>query len=211
MRKSVLFVSVLGLLTGCALGTTSYSPPAAYGHIENEKIINRPIDEVWASAIPSLGKDFFVINNIDKDSGLINLSYNGNPEKYLDCGTVEAEVSNARGKRNYHFNAASPHQRYEIFDQGMLFGVTRKMDLNGRINLIFEEIDPSQTKATANVRYAVTKKVHATPVAGGYPLVFDDTITFDSNSSARFPGKEDEQTRCVSNGKLEKEVLSLIQ
>ena len=29
---------------------------------------------------------FFVSNNLAKSTGLVNLSYSGVPEKYLDCG-----------------------------------------------------------------------------------------------------------------------------
>lgn len=210
MRKIIIIAAALGL-TGCAAGSLSYAPPGDYGQINNEKTINRPFDSVWASSIPALSKDFFVINNIDKDSGLINLSYSGDPQKYLDCGTVESEVSNAQGKRNYRFDGTSPYQVYEILSRDMIFRITRRMSLDGRINLIFEPIGEDQTKATANIRYAVTKKVSATPITGGYPSSFEDTVTFNTGSGASFPSKDDEGTHCVSTGKLERDILSAIK
>lgn len=209
MKKTLTIVATAILLAGCA-GKVTYTPPENSSYANNEKIINQPFEQVWATAIPALSKDFFVINNLDKDSGLVNISYSGDPQRYLDCGILETEVSNIHGTRNYRFPGSSAHQNYEVMHEGNLFYLERKMGLDGRVNLIFEAIEKNKTKATANIRFVVTKDVRITNAAGGFPQTFSDVISFGANSGATFPGQGDTATRCISNGKLEQEILGAI-
>src|SRR5215510_5719646 len=67
MRK--LFVLGLAVfIVGCA-GKVDYIPPSTIPRADNSKIINKPREVVWNVAVPALGKQFFVINNLDKSSG----------------------------------------------------------------------------------------------------------------------------------------------
>ncbi len=138
------------ILAGCS-GKTMYTPPSEYTAATNEKIVNKPIDKVWKSSVSELGKRFFVINNLDKASGLINISYSGSPESYIDCGRVYSYVSNARGERTYDFPAAQAEAHYEVMGDG-LYHINRKMSLEGRINLIFEPVSVNKTKVTRGRR-----------------------------------------------------------
>ena len=161
----------------------------------------------------SLGKNFFVINNLDKESGFINISYSGDPEKYVDCGYIESYVKNARGERTYYFPAASANQTYEVMDMkqsGGLFNINRKMNIEGRMNLIVEEIDPNKTIVTANTKYVLTKSGTVRNVQGASQS-FSDSISFNTNQGDRFPGSGSHSgTFCQANGNFEKEVLSLL-
>lgn len=170
-----------------------------------------PRDAVWNSAVPKLGKQFFVINNLDKSSGLINLSYSGDPESYVDCGRIISYVSNARGARTYDFPASKADQQYEVMS-GNLFFVHRKMSLDGRINLIFEELSPNETRVTANTKYVLSKTFTVNGVTGGIPQTQTDSISFNSGGTASFPTVSDGRaTECVSTGKLESEILQAIK
>jgi hypothetical protein len=177
--------------------------------MHNTKVVNKSFDAVWASTIPSIGKAFFVINNLDKNSGLVNVSYSGDPEKYIDCGVIRSDVSNMRGQRSYEFPAASAYQTYEIMQDGHLFFIERKMDLDGRVNLIFEPIGKSQTRVTANTKYVVRKSLRIARAEGGFPQSAVDSISFGAGSGATFAGRG-ASTRCVSNGRLEQEVLDAV-
>jgi len=95
----LLFILVTITLSGCVSGKVDYMRPSQQSSLSNSKIINRSRDEVWNSSVPQLGKQFFVINNLDKSSGLINISYSGDPEKYVECGTITSYVRNVRGER----------------------------------------------------------------------------------------------------------------
>jgi hypothetical protein len=48
-------------------------------------------------------QDRFVINGVEKDNGISPLTYNGNPERYLDCGHITSYVKNCALPR--------PHRR----------------------------------------------------------------------------------------------------
>ena len=156
--KKLAGLLVSAALAGCASGNTSYNQPAVHVSSENAKTVESPRETVWNASVPELGKQYFVINNLDKSSGLINVSYAGDPEKYVDCGQITSYVKNARGERTYQFPGSSAQENYEMMDQNALFQVQRKMNLEGRVNLIFEEIGPNQTLVTANTLYVLTKQ-----------------------------------------------------
>ncbi|UUZ73433.1 hypothetical protein LP415_09480 [Polaromonas sp. P1(28)-8] len=101
--KAVIALLGITFLAGCA-GKVDYIRPTTKATPgSNVKILNRPREAVWTAAVPELGKRFFVINNLDKASGLINISYSGDPEKYIDCGRITSFVKNAKGERTYEF------------------------------------------------------------------------------------------------------------
>lgn len=212
MKKAALFlfVSTSMALTGCA-GKLSYAKPTAEPQASNQKTISKPRDAVWASAVPELGKRFFVINNIDKDSGLINISYSGDPEKYVDCGRVTSYVKNARGERTYEFPGSRAHQVYEVMHNGSLFYFDRRMSLDGRVNLIFEELNPGETRVTANTRYILTRSFVARQVANNLSESKTETINFNSGERAAYPAPPgSETTECVPTALLERQILEAI-
>lgn len=207
--KNILSCVFVFVLVGCA-GKTMYTPPSDYVSASNEKIVNKPIDKVWKSSVSELGKRFFVINNLDKASGLINISYSGSPESYIDCGRVYSYVSNARGERTYDFPAAQAEANYEIMGDG-LYHINRKMTLEGRINLIFESVSVNRTKVTANTKYVVTRTTMVRNVAGGFPNTSTNTISFNTGGIASFPmGSTGTAVTCKSTGKLEQDVLNSV-
>lgn len=207
------FISVilLALLTACA-GTMDYvRPNATTAGKSNEKILDRPREAVWNASVPALGKQFFVINNLDKSSGLINVSYSGSPEKYIDCGHITSFVKNMQGARTYDFAASKAQQSYEVMNPQGLFFLDRRMSLEGRVNLIFEEMSPTQTRVTANTRYVVQRQINVR-AATGQSQSQTDTISFTSANGAAFPtGSDGRFAECVSTGALEQEILGAIQ
>jgi hypothetical protein len=208
---ATLLLLISLILGGCA-GHQEYRPPSGLAPASNSVEIDKSKDEIWKIIVPALGKNFFVINNLDKESGIINISYNGEPEKYVDCGYIESYVKNARGERTYNFPGSKANQTYEVMDMnaGGLFFIDRRMNLEGRMNLIVEEINPNKTLVTANTRYVLTKsgKMRNTQNASSS---FSDTISFNSNQSDRFPASGSHPgTLCQPNGKFEQEVLSLL-
>ncbi|WP_395407952.1 hypothetical protein ACHMW6_15440 [Pseudoduganella sp. UC29_106] len=203
---------ILFLLTACAGKVDYVRPSVQLGSANNSKIIDKPRDVVWSSSVPELGKQFFVINNLDKASGLINVSYSGNPEKYIDCGRVTSYVKNARGERTYDFAGASAHQQYEVMNGNGLFYISRRLSLEGRVNLIFEEVTTNQTRVTASTRYVVQRQITATAAANNIPQSGSDSISFNSGNSSAFPSNRNGQaTECAATGVLEREILSVIK
>lgn len=206
----IFSIAALLAIVGCA-GQVNYRPPAPSGNFVNSKEVNKSRDDVWATLIPALGRQFFVINNMDKSSGLINVSYNGDPEKYVDCGYITSEVQNATGKRTYSFPGSSANQTYQMFTpQMILVSINRRMDLDGRINLILESAGPTKTVATVNTRYVV-KREQDFRGSDGKSGRQSNTVSFNGGSVGSFPGSENQAAQCRSTGALEKEILELIR
>lgn len=211
MKYALSLMAAL-LISGCA-GKLEYVRPSIQpGIANNSKVIERSREAVWNSSVPELGKQFFVINNLDKSSGLINVSYNGDPEKYIDCGRVTSYVKNLKGERTYDFPGAKAQQQYEVMNGNGLFFINRRLSLEGRVNLIFEEVTPNQTRVTANTRYVVQRQITASSAANNIPQSATDSISFNSGSTGAFATNQNGQaTECVSTGALEHEILSVIK
>lgn len=208
--NKIIAVLILTILAGCA-GKFEYTRPKSLPTLNNSVVINKSKDEVWKQIVPMLGKQFFVINNLDKDSGIINISYSGDPERYVDCGRIISYVKNARGERTYVFPASKSYQDYEIMDirgGAGLFFVSRKMSLEGRMNIIVEDIGNNQSRVTANTRYILTKTTTFRNVQGHSNTV-TNTLSFNSGQEGISEGSGPNMI-CQATGKLEDEVLSLL-
>jgi len=209
--KKIVSVAVILSLSGCA-GSQLYTPPKPIVKIDNSVIIQKSKEEAWKKIIPELGKKFFVINNLDKESGLINVSYSGDPEKYIDCGTVEYTVTNMYGKRDYIFPGAKADQRYEIMTP-TYFIVHREMSLEGRMNIIIEPEGLNSSRLTANTKYLVTKTVLATD-QNSHNIGPNNTImSFNTGGSAHFSenSTNGNEAMCQSTGTFEKEIIDIFK
>ena len=142
----------------------------------------------------------------------MSISYSGDPEKYIDCGHIKSSTNTLSGEWTDSFSAASANQDYAInvIDmRGRLF-INRKMTLEGRMNIIVEEIDSNKSIVTVSTKYILTKSGTIKDGRGGSQS-FSDTISFNTNQGQQFPGMETEpNTFCQANGDFEKEILSLL-
>jgi hypothetical protein len=94
-------------------------------------------------------------------------------------------------------------------NSGGLFNLQRKMALEGRVNLVFEEIAPSQTRVTANTRYVVTRTQTVTAAGNGMSHTSNANVTFNSGATGAFaPGPDGRFAECVATGDLENDILS---
>lgn len=205
MKKSVLVSCLVLVVAGCSSGKFTYIQPEKNYKTNNLIRIDKPRSEVWKKILPPLRSSVFIINNLDKNSGVINISYSGNPEKYVDCGIIDSYVNDAQGERTYNFPASSEYQEYEtIGDDDNLYLMERKMNLEGRIKITVQEVSPDSTFVAVNSKYVVTKKLLiSNPEGEGGNL--SDRVSFPTNGSASFLGSK---TICYATGALEKEVLN---
>ena len=153
-----------------------------------------------------MGSTFFVKNNLDKESGFINVSYTGNPERYINCGTINSYVKNARGERNYIFPASTAYKEYESMINGNLLFYKRKMNLDGRANIIVQEISATQSLVSVNTKYVVTKDIEIYDTQNRNHHM-NDTISFITNGSGTFTNGG---TICYPTGQFEREITSAI-
>lgn len=218
-RLSFIFLLLI-FFSGCA-GHYTYTPPASSSPGNYSIVLNEPKDTIWTKMVPKLGKKFFTINNLDKNSGLVNITYRGDPEAYVDCGSTESVVKNVRGKRTYNFPVSRENQEFEAKTGMKLFLVTRQMVLESKMNLIFEEMGKNKTKITANANYVLTntqtnRQISAfmdTNEAGTMdyePEKVTESINFNSTGSAVFKNTI-ANGKCQPTGKFESDVLALVQ
>ncbi len=212
MNRFMFPGALIALCLACTSGKIERIPAAQPSKQINSVVIQGNREAVWAKAIPNLGKTFFVINNLDKASGLINVSYTGDPENYVDGGQLTSTVDSPQGKYSITFPKARGAQIYQAavpMRNGMTLpaSINRRLTLEGRVNIIVEEISKEETKVTVNARYVLTKDVQIR-VSNGFREDLHNTLSMNTNGSSTFPNEPDTY---FPTGKLEAEVLSVFK
>lgn len=212
LKRIAISLSLLSM-SGCASASTDYRAPSGSVQPNYTKTVNRSKDQVWNDAVVALGQRFFVINNLDKASGLINISYSGDPSRFVDCGSFTVTISGLNAKTQNMDGAASDAQ-YEWVAPVPPYGfpgsvqIRRQMSLEGRVNVIFEAVTPDSTRVTTATRYVLTRKI----VSSNSAVPQSDTAGFNGNEKGYFPRLGSySPLECVATGELEKSILSVIK
>jgi hypothetical protein len=145
------------ILSGCA--TNSYTPPSSLAKDEakHEVMVNKSFDATWASLIDYASGTFFAIDNFEKASGLITLSFGAaDPSHFIDCGQMVAPI----------FQGS-----FATF-----MATEWNATLTGRMNLVVRQVEPNKTLVRANARY-----IFVFPSQAG---IRGNSWTFDSGSEA---------------------------
>ncbi len=195
-------------MVGCAT-KTSYIPPDQYD-VTNKVTVNKPFNTVWKKLLVSLSGDFFVINNIEKDSGIINVSFSSNtPSEYIDCGMTTRSIESFSKNSTTYQSADSAE--YKIFSYPHWINVKRKTTLNGRANILLQDAGKSKTDVTVNAKYVMDVKLEGYLNNGRFIGSENfSTDGFTSRTSAVMNVGEG-QWECRSRGKLEKMIIDYIQ
>lgn len=232
LLASIQFLSVIfliSLLTACATPGTSgrqYHDPIGTELVANEAVVKLPFSDTWDLLIGQLSKSFFVINNVEKASRIINVSFSTDkPEQYIDCGITERTFQYANESRTYtnpvagsnSFKAAS---KWGNYGWPMIAYIDRKTSLEGRINVYVAPKD-NDTVVTVNTRYIFTS-VSSGRAEGmnGFGAVVRRDVVPESKRTLSFNtgqlesadwGTPQEPTivKCRSTGKLEAEILAM--
>jgi hypothetical protein len=216
MRKKSIYSLTLSILlsiniSGCST-STNYTPPLEIR--ESATVILRdPFETAWSKSVRALGGSFFVMNNIVKDSKIINLSYSGDPEKYVDCGHVAIDVKEGIGTTTYQFPAARRSVQFKLARGFSTSVVDRQMSLEGRINILFEELDKNETVVKVVVRYMVTRT--GTETVTDYIKKRISTLplpplTFSFNTGGTDSGAGETNLTCRATGEMEKALIDLL-
>lgn len=202
MNIRLLPISITALiLGGCATSNAIYAPPEEK-KVENSTVVNGDFDTVWDQLVKKLSADFFVINNIEKASRLINLSFSTNtPSDFIDCGESTRTLKNLRGEDKVFYKSADSVQFNTTNNMGALVKVNRTTRLEGRTN-IYVAPDSSKTNISVNTKYVLTVTMQAIDI-------YDRPVGTEVKSydfSTTQPMKQD-QVMCVSNGKIEQKII----
>ena len=159
------------LLSSCAVevekireNVGKYFPPNIDDtNFKNSIITNKNFDETWNSVSDFVSDSFFKIENSEKDSGLLTLSFGSRePENFIDCGDFEYTLffTGEEFKGSYIDYAKS----------GLLAVLDAKMYINIR------KIDNESTKISINTNYTFSTQ-HA---LGYYDPKLNQTYSFVS-------------------------------
>ena len=168
--------------------TGSYAPPPAVVSASEPRVIqlDQPFEDVWHALISYSGSAFFGIDNFEKASGLLTLSFTAEtPSLYVTGGRLTriaglTKVPILSGHASSQVvldsqNSSIGASRLRSVDSyaGDWVGMLQQeagLDLQGRINLVVKPLGPARTEVVINVRY---------------DLVFGEgALWFDSGSCA---------------------------
>jgi hypothetical protein len=205
-RLVILLIFVSMIAISCVIGKVSYIAPQGLQSTNNSVLLKESRDKVWMKLIDGIGKSFFVINNIEKDSGLINISYSDDPCRFISCGTLNSYVLDAQGNRKYDFPACIEYKEYEEFNMGNLFISRRWITLDGRASIIVQKRN-NGTLVKVNARYVVIKDAKIYDPSYSFIRTELSSIIFDSNGGESFP----DGMKCYANGQLEKMIFNMVK
>ena len=232
MNKSILIIFFSFIISGCVSpGKTNTNFIDATKHsVKNEKYFEKDPGVVWDILVRELSKSFFMINNIDKESRIINVSYSSNNLcRYVDCGKVNIEVKkstlNKMGQSSYDFGICESNSYITEGSSPNQSGIpapiiclnTRRPKLEGRMN-IYIAPEGKGTLVTVNSRYVLDIKLKAEcdfyapagTLVGSRQENMSYECSFDSRKPDMCQPAKGEPFMCYSKGTLEREILSLI-
>ena len=207
MNKFLSSLVMTILLSSCAVekeklteNIGKYVPPNIDDtNFKNSVITNKDFDEAWTSITDFVNNSFFKIENLEKDSGLLTLSFGSKEaENFIDCGDFEYTLffTGEEFKGSYIDYAKS----------GLLAVLEAKMDVN------IQKIDNETTKISINTNYKYSTQ-HA---LGYYDPKLNQTYSFESGGYQTIdvinPIKGSIPTRtCKSNNFAENAILNVIK
>ncbi len=170
------------------------------------KFIDENFDKAWDDYVSELSKSFFVINNISKDSHIINVSFSYNkPSDFVDCGTSVVHTKHPLlGEKNFRYKAADSISYWlGINGTNNIVQRERSTSLDGRVNIYMTTKD-KKTFLRVNVNYVMRISISQ----GNAPFVtkHDFSTTFSTNSIGKF----DDGNFCQATGRLEEILMNLI-
>jgi hypothetical protein len=196
MNKICLPILALTLV-GCATPQEAlYNPPNSVTDFSNSIVINKPFDDVWSSLIRYTTSEFFGIDNFEKDSGLITLSFSAKDiDKFITGGNFQVVEAG-----------------HIVFDGDYSTWVAQCCNptLIGRINLLVSNLENQSTRLTVNARYVLTG-TFSTPASriGSMP---PDIRTWSFNTNGSDTQKIYSGSRTFSpNHNLEKGILNSVE
>lgn len=129
------------MLSGCATGLYYPPEPLTPPPVKNDATTNKSFDTAWSTLIDHASSNFFSIDNFEKASGLITLSFSAaDAGKYIDCGRMTAE---AMGRK-----IDEPYADYMANRNGAR--------LTGKMNIVVKSLGPTTTQIKVNTRYVFT-------------------------------------------------------
>lgn len=137
------------LLAGCISSKSIYKPPT---HESSQQLytneFNKPYSVIWEALINYSASTFFGIENFEKESGLLTLSFGAsNPQEYITGGYWKTDI--VYGVNELHFEG----------DYVEYLSLYQNGSLVGKMNIVVKKIDETNTKVVVNARYVFSTNI----------------------------------------------------
>jgi hypothetical protein len=227
LKLTIIVGMTLLFISGCAtqgVNSYNYSPPVSL-QIKNEGIIQKPYSQVWDTLVKKISKSFYVINNIDKESSSINVLFNTNtPVNFVDCGKTHRKYTLGNKVEVFDYDVAAASQ-FKVAGKerprpswASYAIIRREPSLEGSANISIapDDKDKNKTVVTVAARYIWTISVRGETYIEdirGHALFTGrlpeetEVVSFNTNTNGEFNSGN---ASCISKGKLEAEILGLI-
>ena len=207
MKKFFLSIVMTIFLSSCAVekeklteNIGKYVPPNIDDtNFKSSVITDKNFEETWTTVIDFVNDSFFKIENLEKDSGLLTLSFGSKEaEKFIDCGDFEYTL---------FFTGEEFKGSYIAYAKSGLLAV-----LEAKMNINIRKIDNESTKISVNTNYTYSTQ-HA---LGYYDPDLNQTYSFVSGGYQKIsvinPITGSIPTRtCKSTNFAENEILNIIK
>lgn len=175
-----------------------YVPPTSLPAQPKKTLVADSQERVWAELVDFINSSAFELDHLDPAQKLLVARYSGNPEPYIDCGSIVTHQGGALGQ--IPGSASAVELNYEIDDDPVI--LNRLLNLDSRIIIRLGQ-QPQGTVIKTDTTYVVTKTVDVAERSGAVREGSRETISFEAGSRAEFS----KGTACQPNGSLDLAVL----
>jgi len=135
MKHAIILLLTIFITSCTAIGPMrTYIPPTISEGNAYSATLNKTYDKAWEDLINYLSVSSFAIDNFEKDSGLVTLSFGaGRITEYVDCGTMDGT--------NY----------IDFLKLG-----NYRVSFTGKMNISLREIDEETSSLRVNARYILS-------------------------------------------------------
>jgi hypothetical protein len=233
IAETLFILFGLGILAGCATpgpGRSTYALERGDSYtLRNEKIVSRPLNQVWDELIQNLSKSPFVVNHIEKGARIIHVSYySDTPEKFVDCGKTRRTYARGRENQEYVYEIAASSSYRTASSTGesgklpLTTFVNRKTSLDGKLKI---SVAPylTGTIVAVNSVYVLTAKVSGSyvienssgkKIEGGNipPVTYTCGFNTDQPNTCNWAsGQQTVPVTCKNKGVLESRILGYVK
>lgn len=200
--KSWAVLAILAL-AGCSSSKpfrdmVGYVPPTSLPAQPKRTMIQDLPHQVWNNLMTFLQQSDFDVDHTDHDKKLIVARYSGNPELYVDCGSIVTHENGALGQ--IPGSAENVILNYKLDDQPVV--LKRALYLDSRIIIRLEE-QSLGTVVSTDTTYVVTKTIDIEKSSGNIAEGSRETVSFSAGKRAEFS----KGTACQPNGSLDVAIL----
>lgn len=191
-------------LAGCASSgpledMVGYVPPTSLPAQPKRTLVAEERGRVWDQLVDVLEESAFEIDHIDEAQSLLVARYSGDPEPYIDCGSIVTHQNGTLGQ--IAGSATAVELNYELERKPVI--LNRALNLDSRIIIRLSDQGSGGTVIQTDITYVVTKTVDVADPSGETKEGNRETVSFEAGNRGEFS----KGTTCQPNGSLDLAVL----